>query len=150
MLLPMSYQTEPESAADCTITVGVRQAFCVMAGSQTGSWLTSPSNAPRSAGVGPRNSGSPPPLTITALLSVVPFAMPAATRTGTVMAFGLVDAAPMTLLLRHSKRSSFAAPLQVQPVPVGAAVSRRPVGRRSRTRISPTVGRWPWLRTRMV
>ena len=129
----MSYQAVPEMAdASCT-AVGVRQAFCVMPATHTGSAAGLPLKASTSAADGRRAAISPPPSTITRLSTVAPTAAVAATVT--VAAIVLANAAPaaMTLLLVQVKALAPTAPAQDQPLPVGVAASVRPAGRRSVT-----------------
>ena len=129
----MSNHTVPDSdAASCT-GVATRQTLCAAGVVHGGSVDGSPAKALRSAALGPRAGSSPPPSTSTTLLTGEAAAAGAAMFTTAVISFGWAAPALTTALLLQLNWLSLAAPVQVQPAPVGAAARVRPVGRRSLT-----------------
>ena len=74
----------------------------------------------------------------------------ALTATRTLIASGEVAPLPITVLLVQLKRSAPGAPSQLHALPVGVAAKVTPVGRRSSTLYTPTLGCGPMLRTRSV
>ena len=152
--LPMSYQTVPLTLADCSTVVGVRQAFCSGAASaaQTGKAPGLVAKFALSAGLGAKAMFSPPPEAMTGLFSTTEVAPPvavASSRTGTAIVCADTLPAAITVLAVQVKSLAPAAPVQLQPGPVGTAASTMPAGRRSCTVYAPTVGNWPMLPTLM-
>ena len=148
--VPMSYQTVPDRLAACCTSSGSRQALCTMSALHSGSEPGLLLKALRSAVDGRRAGISPPPSTITALLTGEALSAAAPTTATAVMALALVAPAAITVELVQLNAEAPAVPVQVQPVPVGVAVSVRPAGRRSSTVYAPLVGALPALRTRML
>ena len=132
--LPVSSQTVPESDAEACTTVDVRQAFWVMPAAQAGKLAGALLKPSRSLADGARAGSSPPPSTITALMAGEFCAADAATSTLTVIALGLPAPAAMTSFDVQVKLDAPTAPTQVQPVPLGTALSVSPGGKRSETR----------------
>jgi hypothetical protein len=112
----------------------VRHAFCTGAVvTHTGNAAAFPAKFACSAAVGAYAGSSPPPDAITALFSVIdpdPAVAVAAIDTGTVID-GAVDAAAIAAVAVQVNAESPRAPLQVHPLPDGAAASTIPVGSRS-------------------
>ena len=146
-VLPMSYQTVPDSAAARCTCVLVWQALNSIVGVHGGSVPGRLLKASVSASVGRHASISPPPSTITALIAGDASAACGVTVATTLIWLADVAPAPMMSVLVQLNRVAPAAPSQVQPGPVGRAARTSPGGSRSLTVYTPVVGSRPALRT---